>query len=114
MSFGALLFLLASGLSLIFGVMNIVNVSHGSYFMLGGYVGYTVLAGTGSFVLACLAGAASVAIVGVLMHFLFLRRYTTHFPQVLMTMGFALIFRDLALMIEWIHEGANKLFVVRI
>ena len=42
-SFGALLFLLASGLSLIFGVMNIVNVSHGSYFMLGGYIGYTVV-----------------------------------------------------------------------
>ncbi len=98
-SFGALLFLLASGLSLIFGVMNIVNVSHGSYFMLGGYIGYTVLDKTGSFVLACLSGAAFIAIVGVGMHYLFLRRYSTHFPQVLMTMGFALVFRDMALLI---------------
>jgi branched-chain amino acid transport system permease protein len=98
-SFGALLFLLASGLSLIFGVMNIVNVAHGSYFMLGGYIGYSVLAKTGSFILASIVGAACVAVLGVAMHFLFLRRYTTHFPQVLMTMGFALIFRDLALMI---------------
>jgi len=48
-----------------------------------------------------------VAIVGVLMHFLFLRRYTTHFPQVLMTMGFALIFRDLALVI-W---GGDPLYL---
>lgn len=98
-SFGALLFLLASGLSLIFGVMNIVNISHGSYFMLGGYIGYSVLEKTGSFVLACIAGAACVAILGIGMHFLFLRKYSTHFPQVLMTMGFALIFRDLALLI---------------
>jgi len=98
-SFGALLFLLASGLSLIFGVMNIVNVSHGSYFMLGGYIGYSVLDQSGSFILACLVSGAVVAIIGVGMHYLFLRKYTTHFPQVLMTMGFALIFRDAALMI---------------
>lgn len=99
LSFGALLFLLASGLSLIFGVMNIVNVAHGSYFMLGGYVGYSVYLKTGSFILACVGAAASVSIVGILMHHFCLRRYFTHFPQVLMTMGFALIFRDLALVI---------------
>ena len=106
-SFGALLFLLASGLSLIFGVMNIVNVSHGSYFMLGGYIGYSVLDKTGSFILACIAGGAFIAMVGVGMHFFFLRKYFTHFPQVLMTMGFALIFRDLALLI-W---GGDPLYL---
>ena len=42
-SYGALLFLLASGLSLIFGVMRIVNLAHGSYFMLGGYIGLSVV-----------------------------------------------------------------------
>ncbi len=99
LSFGALLFLVASGLSLIFGVMNIVNVAHGSYFMLGGYIGYSVFAKTGSFVFACIVAAVCVSLVGILMHHLFLRRYFTHFPQVLMTMGFALIFRDLALVI---------------
>ena len=54
LSYGALLFLLASGLSLIFGVMRIVNLAHGSYFMLGGYVGLTVALQTRSFVLALL------------------------------------------------------------
>jgi len=98
-SFGALLFLLASGLSLIFGVMNIVNIAHGSYFMLGGYVGYSVLLRTGSLLLASIAGGLSVALVGIGMHYFFLRKYFTHFPQVLMTMGFALIFRDLALVV---------------
>ncbi len=98
-SFGALLFLLASGLSLIFGVMNIVNVSHGSYFMLGGYIGYSVLQHTGSLFLGAIAAGIAIALLGIAMHFFFLRRYTTHFPQVLMTMGFALIFRDLALII---------------
>ena len=51
-SYGALLFLLAIGLSLIFGVMRIVNLSHGSYFMLGGYVALTVIWTTGSWLLA--------------------------------------------------------------
>lgn len=107
LSFAALLFLLASGLSLIFGVMNIVNVAHGSYFMLGGYIGFTVYEHTGSFILATLAGGAAIGIIGVLMHHLFLKRYLTHFPQVLMTMGFALIFRQSALMI-W---GGDPLYL---
>jgi len=99
LSFGALLFLLASGLSLIFGVMNIVNISHGSYFMLGGYIGYSVILKTGTFILSAIVGGLVIALVGIGMHYFFLRRYSTHFPQVLMTMGFALIFRDLALLI---------------
>ena len=51
-SYGALLFLLAGGLSLIFGVMRIVNLSHGSYFMLGGYVALTVIWTTDLWVLS--------------------------------------------------------------
>ena len=98
-SFGALLFLLSSGLSIIFGVMNIVNVSHGSYFMLGGFLGYSVMVRTGNFLLAALTAGLTIALVGIAMHTLFLRRYSEHFPQVLMTMGFALIFQDVALMI---------------
>jgi branched-chain amino acid transport system permease protein len=98
-SFAAILFLLASGLSLIFGVMNIVNISHGSYYMLGGYIGLSIFWKTRSFVLSILGAALSIAIVGITMQRFFLRRYFEHFPQVLMTMGFALIFRDLALLI---------------
>lgn len=98
-SFAAILFLLTSGLSLIFGVMNIVNVAHGSYYMLGGYIGLTVYDVTGSYFLAILGGGISIGIIGIGMQRFFLRKYVDHFPQVLMTMGFALIFRDLALLI---------------
>jgi branched-chain amino acid transport system permease protein len=98
-SFAAILFLLTSGLSLIFGVMNIVNVAHGSYYMLGGYIGLTVYDVTGSYFLAILGGGISIGIIGIVMQRFFLRTYVEHFPQVLMTMGFALIFRDLALLI---------------
>jgi len=99
-SYGALLFLLASGLSLIFGVMRIVNLAHGSYFMLGGYVGLTVALRTKSFTLACIASAVAIALVGIGMERFFLRRlHSEVLGQVLMTIGFALIFQDLALLI---------------
>ena len=99
-SYGALLFLLASGLSLIFGVMRIVNLAHGSYFMLGGYVGLTVALRTKSFTVACLAAAVAIALVGMGMERFFLRRLRGEvLGQVLLTIGFALIFQDLALLI---------------
>ena len=72
-SYGALLFLVGSGLSLIFGVMRIVNLSHGSYFLLGGYVALTVIWTTGSWFLAIPVAAIAIAIVGLLMERLFLR-----------------------------------------
>ena len=100
LSYGALLFLLASGLSLIFGVMRIVNLAHGSYFLLGGYVGLSVIWETRSFPLALACGAVAVALVGIGMERLFLRRLAGQtLGQVLMTVGFALIFQDLALLI---------------
>ena len=98
-SFAAILFLLASGLSLIFGVMNIVNVSHGSYYMLGGYIGLSIYWVTGNFFISLVGAGLAIAVLGIVMQRFFLRRYVDHFPQVLMTMGFALIFRDLALLI---------------
>src|SRR5437773_2932745 len=100
LSYGALLFLLASGLSLIFGVMRIVNLAHGSYFMLGGYVGLSVVWRTGSFLAALVAGAVAIALIGVGMERLFLQRLPGQtLGQALMTIGFALIFQDLALLI---------------
>ena len=106
-SFGAVLFLLSSGFSLIFGVMKIVNVAHGSYYMLGGYVGLSVMRGTGNFWLALLASTLCIAVLGAIMERVFLRRYHLQdMPQVLLTMGFALIFRDVAFLI-W---GADPFF----
>jgi len=100
LSYGALLFLLASGLSLIFGVMRIVNLAHGSYFLLGGYMALSVIWRTNTFPLALLAGAVAIALVGIGMERLFLRRLAGQtLGQVLMTVGFALIFQDLALLI---------------
>lgn len=98
-SFAAILFLLASGLSLIFGVMNIVNISHGSYYMLGGYIGLSIYWVTNNFFISLIGAGLAIAILGILMQRFFLNRFLDNFPQVLMTMGFALIIRDLALLI---------------
>ena len=97
-SYGALLFLLASGLSLIFGVMRIVNLAHGSYFLLGGYVALTVIWTTGSWLLAIPVGALTIAVLGMAMERVFLRSLGFDaLRQVLLTVGFALLFQQAAL-----------------
>jgi branched-chain amino acid transport system permease protein len=98
LSYGALLFLVASGLSLIFGVMRIVNLSHGSYFLLGGYVALSVIAATGSWALAIPVAALTIAVVGLLVERVFLRPLgATPLRQVLLTVGFAFLFQQAAL-----------------
>src|SRR4051812_27926747 len=72
-SYGALLFLVGAGLSLIFGVMRIVNLAHGSYFLLGGYVALSVMGTTGSWLLAIPVATLVIAVVGLIMERLFLR-----------------------------------------
>jgi branched-chain amino acid transport system permease protein len=98
---GMLLFLLTAGLSLMFGLMGIVNLAHGSYFMVGGYVGLSVLEWTGSFWLALLAGAASGGFLGfVTERFLMRRVYNLHHHEpILLTFALSLILSDLSLFI---------------
>ena len=97
-SYGALLFLVGSGLSLIFGVMRIVNLSHGSYFLLGGYVALSVIWTTGSWLLAIPVAALTIAAVGVVMERVFLRPLGFDpLRQVLLTVGFAFLFQQAAL-----------------
>jgi len=97
-SYGALLFLVGSGLSLIFGVMRIVNLSHGSYFLLGGYVALSVIWTTGSWLLAIPVAAVSVALIGLVMERVFLRPLGFDpLRQVLLTVGFAFLFQQAAL-----------------
>jgi branched-chain amino acid transport system permease protein len=97
-SYGALLFLLASGLTLIFGVMRIVNLAHGSYFLLGGYVALSVIWTTGSWLLALPVAALVLAAVGMLMERIFLRPLGFDpLRQVLLTIGFAFLFQQAAL-----------------
>jgi branched-chain amino acid transport system permease protein len=97
-SYGALLFLLASGLSLIFGVMRIVNLAHGSFFLLGGYVALTAIWTTGSWLLAIPVAALVIAVMGLLMERVFLRPLGFDpLRQVLLTVGFAYLFQQAAL-----------------
>ena len=100
LSFSVLLFLLSSGLSLIFGLMNVLNLNHGGFYLVGSYVGLSVYKGTESFLLAILAGAAVAGAIGVGMERGFLRYLPGRLlDQVILTMGFLFIFTDLA---KWI------------
>src|SRR5262245_10653062 len=96
----ALLFLIPSGLTLPFGVMKIVNLAHGSFYMLGVYVAYTVILRTQSLLLGAVVAMLVVGAVGFVMQRFFLRRFGSDpLAQMMMTMGFALMFRDGAFMI---------------
>ena len=95
--YGVLLFLIAAGLSLIFGLMNVVSLAHGSFFMLGAYFGLSIFKVTGSFWLALILAPIPVLVLGVLMELLFLRPLYRrgHLDQVLLTFGFTFVFLDL-------------------
>jgi len=96
----ALLFLIASGLTLVFGVMRIVNIAHGSFYMLGAYVASTVVARSRSLVLGALAAIGLAAALGFAVEVLFLRRFASRpLAQMMLTMGFALVFRDAAFLV---------------
>jgi branched-chain amino acid transport system permease protein len=99
-SLAALLFLLASGFTLTFGLMRVVNMAHGAYYLLGGYIGLAISEATGSFALALLGGGASIVVLGFLID-RFLLRYTgeNHLAQVLLTVGVAFVIGDVALKI---------------
>jgi branched-chain amino acid transport system permease protein len=97
-SYGALLFLIGSGLSLIFGVMRIVNLSHGAYFLWGGYIALSVIHVTGSWALSLPLAALAVALIGMAMELIFLRPLGFDpLRQVLLTVGFAFLFQQGAL-----------------
>ncbi len=97
---GGLLFLLSAGFSLIFGLMRIPNLMHGSFFMLGAYLGVTLLARGMNFWLAALLSGAAMAILGAIIEKFLLKRLAgRELPQVLLTLGFSFIIADLCLMI---------------
>jgi branched-chain amino acid transport system permease protein len=99
-AFGGLLFLLSAGFSLIFGLLRIPNLMHGSFFMLGAYIGVTILGKGQNFWLAALASGAVVAVIGGLIERFLLRRLAgQELPQVLLTLGLSFIVADLCLMV---------------
>ncbi|HLT97729.1 MAG TPA: branched-chain amino acid ABC transporter permease [Acidimicrobiia bacterium] len=119
LSFGALLFLLASGFTLVFGLMRIANLAHGAFYLLGGYVGVVVTAGTGNLALGLLAGAITVAILATGVERVLLRRVRgNELAEVLLTIGIAFIVADICLAIfggnpmtlsvsEWLKGGIS-------
>ena len=104
---GLLLFLLASGLSLIFGIMDFINLSHGSFYMLGAFVCATVVALTDSLIVAALVAVLVVFAVGALVEWSIVRKLYNkdHLDHVLVTYGLILVFDSVARLI-WGSAGA--------
>jgi len=103
----ALFFLLGSGLTLAFGLMRIINLSHGAFYLLGGYIGYTVMKATGNWGLALLAGALSITILGFLFERTLLARVRGQdLPETLLTVALSMVIADFCLAIWGGHSLA--------
>jgi branched-subunit amino acid ABC-type transport system permease component len=104
LAYGVLLFLLSVGLTLIFGMLDIVNLAHGSFYLLGAYAGLTLVEATGSFWLAMLLAPVAVGVVGALVERGLLRPLYRRpaLDQVLLTFGLVYLFEDL---VKWIWGG---------
>ena len=91
---GALLALISSGLTIIYGTLGVLNLAHGAMFMLGGYAGWVAYAHSGSFLLAVVAGSLFVMLVGVLTERLIIRYFYTrpNEDQLLVTFGLGIVF----------------------
>ncbi len=95
--YGLLLFLVASGLTLIFGIMGIINLAHGSFYMIGAYMAFSLSALTGNLFVAILLGIVLSVVLGVLLEWLLFSHlyHRDHLDQVLLTYGIILIFEEL-------------------
>jgi branched-chain amino acid transport system permease protein len=94
LALGALLALISSGLTIIYGALGVLNLAHGAMFMLGGYAGYVAYQATGSFVLALIGGTAFVLVVGVVMERVVIRHFYSRplEDQLLVTFGLGICF----------------------
>ena len=106
---GIMLFLMSAGLTLVFGIMQVINLAHGSFYMIGAYVGATVTARTGSFLLGITAALPASAVAGMLVEVAVLRRLykKDHLDQVLATFGLIMFFNEMTRII-W---GRQPLFM---
>jgi branched-chain amino acid transport system permease protein len=93
LALGALLALIGSGLTIIYGTLGVLNLAHGAMFMLGGYAGYVAYEATGSFIAAVVAGTLALGIFGVLMERIIIRHFYArpHEDQLLVTFGIAIV-----------------------
>ena len=94
LALGALLALISSGLTIIYGTLGVLNLAHGSMFMLGGYAGYAAYQATGSFLVALAAGTLAVGLLGLLMERVIIRHFYSrpHEDQLLVTFGLSICF----------------------
>ncbi|MDE5454319.1 branched-chain amino acid ABC transporter permease [Bradyrhizobium sp. CSA112] len=100
---GSLYFLVASGFTLIFGLMRNVNLAHGSLYLFGGYVGYAISTWTGSWVLGFIIAFIAVALVGIVLQIVVFRRMEGEdLRQTMVTIGLSIVFADLML---WVFGG---------
>ncbi len=90
-AYGMILFLIASGLNIIFGMMGILNMAHTAFFMLAAYLCYVLVALTGNFWLGLLVAPAFTAVLGVVMERLFLRRVIGHMSELILTIGVSFV-----------------------
>ena len=100
LSFGALLFLLSSGLTLVFGLMRIVNMAHGAFYLLGGYIGVLIASSTGNLLLAVITAMIVVGVTSFLVEVVLLRFVRgQELPEVLLTIGVSFVIADVCLAI---------------
>src|ERR1700743_1270659 len=106
LQFGLLLFLLAAGLTLVFGIMDLVNLAHGSLYMMGAYFAATFVAWTGNFIFGVILALGATLLLGIVLEFIALRHLygRDHLDHVLATFGLILFFND-AVRLIWGPAG---------
>src|SRR6201991_533118 len=108
LALGALLALISSGLTIIYGTLGVLNLAHGAMFMLGGYAGYVAFEYTGSYIVAVIAGSLFVMILGVVMERVIIRHFYNrpHEDQLLVTFGLSICFVEI---VRFFFSSQSKL-----
>lgn len=107
LALGALLALISSGLTIIYGTLGVLNLAHGAMFMLGGYAGYMAYQASGSFIVAVIAGTLFLLVVGIVMERVLIRHFYArpHEDQLLVTFGLAIVFVEA---VRWFFSSDSK------
>ncbi|HEX2651608.1 MAG TPA: branched-chain amino acid ABC transporter permease [Burkholderiales bacterium] len=107
LALGALLALIASGLTIIYGTLGVLNLAHGAMFMLGGYAGYAAYQASGSFIVAVIAGTLALAVLGLVMERAIIRFFYSrpHEDQLLVTFGLSIVFVEA---VRWYFASDSK------
>src|SRR3954471_14536874 len=104
---GTLLALIASGLTIIYGTLGVLNLAHGAMFMLGGYAGYVAYQASGSFLVGLATGTLAVGVLGIVLERLIIRYFYArpHEDQLLVTFGLSIVFVEL---VRWYFSSESK------